>query len=622
MKKNLKAVLCASVLGLATMAPAQLVINEANDNAGVEFVEMLVITSGDYQNYTLLDSSGSGNVGQGGISLTGSGFTTLSAGAIITFFRTGGAEDLTYNPGGGDHTLAFTSTSVSTGTYGVTIDSGADIAVTDDALWIGQGGSYGIFPLVTAAPGGYTNVANFKFGLAAGSPNSGYTTADIDLTSLNAFANGGTFAAASDYSAGSGAGTPGADNGGANATYISGLRGGNPGPTLSNRTNAPALPTTADALTFTIDAVDANGIGTVNLFYSVETDATVTGPFTSTPLALSSGSTYTGTPAALTGLATGSVVFFYYEATDTLSASSALGSAAVPFRTYVTNSRPSAGDVVINEILITPKTSAPESQPDTDWIELRNTAAGARDLSFFAFSDNSASSFTIPYGTTIPANGHIILAQDKALFDSYAPWNTATSFGPYVFGLGSSGDSAELFDDAGTLYDIVTWTNVAPWSGAANTGRSAELINAAADNSLASNWSSSAYKNVLASAGAVNFAVSSAPNAVGNSAVISLAQGTTAAATVVGTAEDNQTDPNTLSVSDNAPVGMTITYTLTGGTPTTPANLTATVSASGSLAASTYTVTATILDPEINTDTLTFDVTVTTDVSDWMQIEE
>ena len=89
-------------------------------------------------------------------------------------------------------------------------------------------------------------------------------------------------------------------------------------------------------------------------------------------------------------------------------------------------------DVKINEV---------ESNGDvTDWVELYNTGTSAVDISGWVFSDNSASTYVIPSGTSVPAGGFYVL-------DGNA----------FVFGLGS-GDTAELFEPDGvTLVDTFTW---------------------------------------------------------------------------------------------------------------------------------------------------------------------
>ena len=77
-----------------------------------------------------------------------------------------------------------------------------------------------------------------------------------------------------------------------------------------------------------------------------------------------------------------------------------------------------------------------------DWVELHNSSGAAIDLTGFVFRDNdNLRGYTLPAGTTIPANGFLVL--DEAQFG---------------FGLGAA-DEARLFEpDGTTLIDGYTWT--------------------------------------------------------------------------------------------------------------------------------------------------------------------
>ncbi|MBL0938332.1 MAG: lamin tail domain-containing protein [Gemmatimonadaceae bacterium] len=89
------------------------------------------------------------------------------------------------------------------------------------------------------------------------------------------------------------------------------------------------------------------------------------------------------------------------------------------------------------------KVNEVESNGDTeDWVELYNTSSQAVNLSGYVFRDNdNTRGYTIPSGTTIPANGYLVLAE--------------SAFG---FGLGAA-DEARLFAPGGvTLVDSYSWT--------------------------------------------------------------------------------------------------------------------------------------------------------------------
>jgi len=76
-----------------------------------------------------------------------------------------------------------------------------------------------------------------------------------------------------------------------------------------------------------------------------------------------------------------------------------------------------------------------------DWIELKNISAAPVDVSGWSVKDsNDASSYTLPVGTTIAANGYLVL--DVADF---------------VFGLGGA-DAVRLYDASATLVESHSWT--------------------------------------------------------------------------------------------------------------------------------------------------------------------
>ena len=94
--------------------------------------------------------------------------------------------------------------------------------------------------------------------------------------------------------------------------------------------------------------------------------------------------------------------------------------------------------VVINEV----QSNDPNGGPD--WVELANPTDEVLDISGLVLKDNKDKDpYTIPDGTTIPANGFLVIYQD----DSGAKG--------FVFGLGK-GDSVRLFED-GEQSAVTTW---------------------------------------------------------------------------------------------------------------------------------------------------------------------
>ena len=94
--------------------------------------------------------------------------------------------------------------------------------------------------------------------------------------------------------------------------------------------------------------------------------------------------------------------------------------------------------VVINEV------QSNDPNGGQDWVELANPTAEELDISGLVLKDNKDKDpYTIPEGTTIPANGYLVIYQDDSGVAGFA------------FGLGK-GDSVRLFED-GEQIAIATW---------------------------------------------------------------------------------------------------------------------------------------------------------------------
>ena len=133
------------------------------------------------------------------------------------------------------------------------------------------------------------------------------------------------------------------------------------------------------------------------------------------------------------------------------------------------NAYPKVGPVVINEIMYRPGTV------DEEYVELRNTTGSTVNLydgsNPWIFSDGIT--FTFPPGTTIPANGFLLVAKDPTAFAAtYSPPGGVVVLGPYAGQLDNGGEKLELakpgdLDGAGVRQyirvDRVNYDDVAPW---------------------------------------------------------------------------------------------------------------------------------------------------------------
>jgi len=142
-------------------------------------------------------------------------------------------------------------------------------------------------------------------------------------------------------------------------------------------------------------------------------------------------------------------------------------------------------EVALNELQYNPSRSADSG----DWIELHNTSSQVASIGGWELRDEN-STFVIPAGTTIPANGYLVLAQDQSAFSAQFP-TVSNVIGDLGFGLAGSGERVELHS-LGGLHDFVEYDDSSPWpSGPDGGGTTLELIDAGTDNSLATSWAES-----------------------------------------------------------------------------------------------------------------------------------
>ena len=139
-----------------------------------------------------------------------------------------------------------------------------------------------------------------------------------------------------------------------------------------------------------------------------------------------------------------------------------------------------SGAVVINEIHYAPEDNADPSE----FIELYNNTFDEVDLSGWRFDDGIR--YRFPEGTTIPAGGYLVVAQDPATLQ--ARFGVA-ALGPWLGRLDNDGERVALLDQAEFVRDEVDYQCGFPWPTAAGgDGSSMELINPSLDNDLGGSW--------------------------------------------------------------------------------------------------------------------------------------
>lgn len=166
------------------------------------------------------------------------------------------------------------------------------------------------------------------------------------------------------------------------------------------------------------------------------------------------------------------------------------------------NSAPLIRNVVINEIMFHPKLG-----DAGEYVELLNRGGTSVDVSGWQLGDGIE--FTIPEGTTIPANGYLVIADDvTGLIARYPQLNAGNTLGSFSGRLSNSGERLVLTKREFTTItnqlnqpeeveiqipvDEVTFVDGGRWGRwADNDGSSLELRDPRSDNRRPSNWASS-----------------------------------------------------------------------------------------------------------------------------------
>lgn len=141
--------------------------------------------------------------------------------------------------------------------------------------------------------------------------------------------------------------------------------------------------------------------------------------------------------------------------------------------------------LVINEI----NYNSSDDADTGDWVELYNPNTISIDVSNWVVKDNDDSHlFVIPSGTTIDAQGFLVLVRSTADFSTVFP-NLTNIVGDFTFGLGSTSDAVRLYNANSVLQDEVYYSSEFPWSDCAKgNGQTLELISPGLDNSLSDSW--------------------------------------------------------------------------------------------------------------------------------------
>lgn len=148
---------------------------------------------------------------------------------------------------------------------------------------------------------------------------------------------------------------------------------------------------------------------------------------------------------------------------------------------------PAQAQVVINEIHFNPSSTTDVEE----FLELRNRGAAAVDVSGWSIAD--AVVLTLPAGTTIPANGYLVLAVNPTALQAATGYAGAIQWTSGA--LSNGGETITLRDAGAATVDVVAYLDIAPWPigppSPDGGGPSIELINPVLDNGAATSWAAS-----------------------------------------------------------------------------------------------------------------------------------
>ncbi|MCC5875897.1 MAG: lamin tail domain-containing protein, partial [Candidatus Sumerlaeia bacterium] len=279
-------------------------------------------------------------------------------------------------------------------------------------------------------------------------------------------------------------------------------------PQIADATRNIEFPTSSDTITISATITDTAGtVAAANVLLDTGSG------YTSIAMNNTTGNTWA---AEVGPFDDKTAIRWYIDATNNFGVSQTepFSAPANGFMFHVQNTPVGKGIVVMNEIAYNP------TGPDgggAEFVELYNNTSEEIDLSGFNFSRGSDNNnFTFPWGTTIAANGYLVLVQNiggmEALYGegTVSPMLQWGSWQLLNGGVELRLKHANVMGFSDTPFTAVDYSNTEPWpiitfnpdgSGDGN-GRTIELIEPNLDESDPLNWRASL--GPIGSPGAVN----------------------------------------------------------------------------------------------------------------------
>jgi hypothetical protein len=125
---------------------------------------------------------------------------------------------------------------------------------------------------------------------------------------------------------------------------------------------------------------------------------------------------------------------------------------------------------------------------DLEFIEIQNTGNNTADLTGVYFRGTGFVYQFPAYSEILPGSKKILASNSGVFMAKYG----IPSSGQFTRNLSSKEENLVLADGFGNVIDSVSYTNLPPWPNADGNGSYLELIDPLSDNSMASNWTTSA----------------------------------------------------------------------------------------------------------------------------------
>ncbi|MBC7775848.1 MAG: lamin tail domain-containing protein [Phycisphaerae bacterium] len=220
------------------------------------------------------------------------------------------------------------------------------------------------------------------------------------------------------------------------------------------------------------------GAGTIKISTVVPTNLPWTGIY------------FHGNPVTVTAIPNPGFAFVNWSANPNISNLAAQSfSADVPGNTTFTANFVGAAQNISLKISEINYNSDPTRNAG-DWLEIRNEGTSLIDLSDFSLRDKDwFHHFTVPTGTILAPNGHLVFAESLPQFSAENPLVVNVLNAPLPFHLDNDGDELHVFDRAENEITSASYDDIKPWPCTPDGfGGTLERHDGNTDSSLPESW--------------------------------------------------------------------------------------------------------------------------------------